>query len=75
MRWSRSRIRPPCARGGTGFIIGVGRGGAALGPIVAGFLFARGAGLSTVAMLMALGSLLAAVALLALRYREQNTAA
>ena len=29
--------------GGTGFIIGVGRGGAALGPIIAGFLFARGA--------------------------------
>lgn len=61
--------------GGTGFIIGVGRGGAALGPIVAGFLFARGAGLSTVAMVMALGSLLAALALLALRYREQHTAA
>ena len=61
--------------GGTGFVIGVGRGGAALGPIVAGFLFARGAGLSTVAMLMALGSLLAAVTLLALRYREQHTAA
>ena len=61
--------------GGTGFVIGVGRGGAALGPIVAGFLFARGAGLSTVAMLMALGSLLGAVALLALRYREQHTAA
>ena len=58
--------------GGTGFIIGVGRGGAALGPIIAGFLFARGAGLSTVAIVMALGSLLAAVALLSLRYREQH---
>jgi benzoate transport len=53
--------------GGTGFVIGVGRGGSALGPIVAGFLFAAGAGLSTVALLMALGSLLAAVALLGLR--------
>jgi len=61
--------------GGTGFIIGVGRGGAALGPIVAGFLFARGAGLATVAVVMALGSVLAAVALTALRYREQHTAA
>jgi benzoate transport len=61
--------------GGTGFIIGVGRGGAALGPIIAGFLFARGAGLSIVAIVMALGSLLAAVALLAFRYREQHTAA
>jgi hypothetical protein len=61
--------------GGTGFVIGVGRGGAALGPIVAGFLFARGAGLPTVAVLMALGSLVAAAALLALRYREQHIAA
>jgi len=61
--------------GGTGFIIGVGRGGAALGPIVAGFLFSRGAGLPTVAMVMACGSLLAAAALLALRYQEQHNAA
>jgi benzoate transport len=61
--------------GGTGFIIGVGRGGAALGPIIAGFLFARGSGLPIVAVVMALGSLLAAAALLALRYREQHIAA
>jgi benzoate transport len=61
--------------GGTGFIIGVGRGGAALGPIIAGFLFARGSGLPTVATVMALGSLLAAGAIVALRYREQHTAA
>ena len=40
--------------GGTGFIIGVGRGGAALGPIIAGVLFARGSGLPTVATVMAL---------------------
>ena len=61
--------------GGTGFIIGVGRGGAALGPIVAGFLFARGAGLPTVAA--GDGARLAPRrrALLALRYREQHTAA
>jgi len=61
--------------GGTGFIIGVGRGGAALGPIIAGFLFTRGAGLATVAVVMALGSLLAALALGALRYREQSVSA
>jgi benzoate transport len=61
--------------GGTGFIIGVGRGGAALGPIVAGFLFTHGGGLPSVATVMALGSLLAAAAILALRYREQHTAA
>ena len=61
--------------GGTGFIIGVGRGGAALSPILAGFLFKRGIGLPTVAIVMALGSLIAAAALLTLRYREQHTAA
>jgi benzoate transport len=61
--------------GGTGFIIGVGRGGAALSPIVAGFLFTRGVGLPGVALVMACGSLVAAAALLALRYQEQHTAA
>ena len=51
---------------GTGFVIGVGRGGAALGPIVAGFLFETGFGLSGVALVMASGSLVALVALLLL---------
>lgn len=58
--------------GGTGFVIGVGRGGAALGPIVAGFLFSRGVGLATVSVLMALGSVVAAISLVVLRYREQG---
>lgn len=53
--------------GGTGFVIGLGRGGAALGPIVAGLMFAFSYGLDTVAMSMALGSLIALVALLFLR--------
>jgi benzoate transport len=53
--------------GGTGFVIGVGRGGAALGPIVAGFLFSLDFGLPTVAVAMAAGSLIAAGALLFLR--------
>ena len=53
--------------GGTGFAIGVGRGGAALGPVIAGFLFEGGYGLPTVAFAMALGSLLGAVAIFALR--------
>ncbi|MCG8441405.1 MAG: MFS transporter [Caulobacterales bacterium] len=48
---------------GTGFVIGVGRGGAALGPVVAGLLFAQGYGLPTVSLAMAAGSALAAVAL------------
>lgn len=53
--------------GGTGFVIGIGRGGAALGPIVAGLMFASGAGLAVVALVMALGSLVGAAALMFLR--------
>jgi hypothetical protein len=49
--------------GGTGFAIGVGPGGSAVGPIFAGFLFAGGAGLPIVAMVMAGGSVIAAVLL------------
>jgi len=45
---------------GTGFAVGVGRGGSVLAPILAGFLFTAGLGLPTVAIIMALGSLLAA---------------
>jgi|SRR5882757_4345858 len=48
---------------GTGVSIGLGRGGAALGPIAAGFLFNGGYALPTVATYIALGSLLAAVVL------------
>ena len=51
--------------GGTGFVIGVGRAGAVMGPIIAGFLFEGGYGLETVAFVMALGSLVG-LALLAL---------
>jgi benzoate transport len=49
--------------GGTGFVIGVGRGGAALGPILAGLLFASGMSLFSVAALVSLGSLVGAVAI------------
>ncbi|MFM5930965.1 MAG: MFS transporter [Novosphingobium sp.] len=55
--------------GGTGFVIGVGRGGAALSPVLAGFLFQAGLGLAPVAMVMAGGSLLGALALLMLPRR------
>jgi benzoate transport len=55
---------------GTGFVIGIGRGGAALSPIVAGAMFSAGLGLPTVALAMGIGSLVAGVALLALRYEE-----
>jgi benzoate transport len=47
---------------GTGFVIGMGRGGAVLGPIFAGFLFESGFSLATVAAIMACGSLFALIA-------------
>lgn len=50
--------------GGTGFVIGVGRGGAALGPVVGGLLFQAGFTLSAVAAITACGSLIAAMALI-----------
>nr|WP_314466864.1 MFS transporter [uncultured Novosphingobium sp.] len=68
-----ARVFPTQVRaGGTGFVIGIGRGGAALGPIVAGFLFNAGFGLSIVAVLMGTGSLVAAGALLLLRERDDQ---
>lgn len=59
--------------GGTGFVIGFGRGGSMFGPVLAGFLFAAGMGLPVVALLMSLGSLLGA--LLIAGVRPQSTAA
>jgi MFS family permease len=56
--------------GGTGLVIGVGRAGAALGPIVAGLLFSSGWALGPVAMTLACGTLIAAVVLSQVRYRE-----
>jgi MFS family permease len=44
---------------GTGFALTIGRGGAALSPILAGHLFDAQLGLLTVSMIMAIGSLLA----------------
>jgi MFS transporter, AAHS family, vanillate permease len=60
-----------CARGfptrarasGTGFCLGVGRGGSVIAPIMAGFLLRGGEGISMVSAIMASGSLLAAVAI------------
>jgi MFS family permease len=52
---------------GTGFAIGVGRGGSILAPIAAGFMFEGGVGVPIVATILGCGSLLAAIALLFLR--------
>jgi len=57
---------------GTGFGIGTGRAGAAVGPALAGILFASGTPLASVMMLMATGSLLAAIAIYFLRLAEQE---
>jgi benzoate transport len=57
---------------GTGFTVGVGRGGSVLAPIVAGFLFNGGYSLPTVAMTMASGSLMAAFVLLMLKLGERT---
>jgi len=51
---------------GTGFVIGIGRGGSALGPVVAGALFAGGGSLLFVSLVMGFGGLLAATMILLL---------
>jgi benzoate transport len=52
---------------GTGFAIGVGRGGSVLAPAVAGFLFEAGWTVPGISILMALGSSVAAVVLIFLK--------
>jgi benzoate transport len=62
---------------GTGFAVGVGRAGAMLAPIVAGYLFRAGYSLEFVATAMGSGSLVAALALWLLpldKSRGLNTA-
>jgi predicted MFS family arabinose efflux permease len=51
---------------GTGFVIGIGRGGSAMGPVVAGALFAGGYSLMTVSLVMGAGGLVAATMLVLL---------
>ncbi len=59
--------------GGVGVVIGTGRGGAALGPIVSGFLFAAGWTVPSVAVAMGMGSLVAALAILVLvRHQDED---
>lgn len=51
---------------GIGFVIGIGRGGSAIGPVVAGALFASGSSLLTVSLVMGCGGLVAAAMLVLL---------
>jgi MFS family permease len=57
---------------GTGFAIGLGRGGSVLAPITAGFLFKWGYPLPTVALLMAFGALIAAGILALLKLKPDQ---
>jgi benzoate transport len=57
---------------GSGFVIGMGRAGAVISPILVGFLFQAGAGLPTVAMVMGLGSLLAGLVLALFKTRKED---
>jgi len=60
--------------GGTGFVIGTGRGGAAIAPVIAGGLFGAGFSLAQVSLCMALGSVIALAALLRLRISARKPA-
>jgi benzoate transport len=68
-----ARAFPTHARAsGTGFGIGVGRGGSVVAPIIAGFLFDAGVGVPGVAAVMAFGSLIAAGVLLLLKLEPDH---
>jgi MFS family permease len=54
---------------GTGFAIGVGRGGSALAPVLAGYLFEAGYSVANVAATMSVAALLAAIALSLLKLK------
>lgn len=60
---------------GTGFAIGVGRGGSVLGPTIAGFLFQAGYGLPIVATIMGSSACLAAIVLAFLKLQPAERAA
>jgi len=55
---------------GTGFVIGIGRGGSAVGPVIAGALFASGSGLLLVSLTAGTGALVAALMLFLLPWAQ-----
>jgi benzoate transport len=59
---------------GTGVVIGAGRGGAALAPILAGYLFHKGLSLQAVSIIMGAGSLIGAVTLLFVKFESTSEA-
>jgi benzoate transport len=58
---------------GTGFAIGIGRGGSVLAPIFAGYLFEDGYSLPAVATTMSVAALLAAITLSFLKLKPDHT--
>ncbi|MCG8314729.1 MAG: MFS transporter [Pseudomonadales bacterium] len=59
---------------GSGLVLGLGRGGAVLGPMIPGFLFAAGLALQSVALVMAAGSFVAGILVIFIR-QQKSTAA
>ena len=55
---------------GAGVVLGIGRGGAVLGPMIPGFMFAAGLPFKTVAIIMASGSFLASLAVMLLHKKH-----
>ena len=55
---------------GSGLVLGIGRGGAVLGPMIPGFLFAAGIALESVALIMAAGSFLAGITILFIKRQK-----
>lgn len=58
---------------GTGFMLAVGRGGAVLSPILVGYLLQNNIPLSSVGLIMSIGSLLGTVALLFLKLESGDS--
>ncbi len=55
---------------GTGFTVGVGRGGAILSPIIVGFMFQAGLPLQSVTMIISIGAFVAAGVLVFLKFKK-----
>jgi benzoate transport len=65
----------PVRATGTGFAIGIGRGGAVLAPVLAGYLFQIGFGLMFVSIVMGSAALLAAVMVFLLKEHSRGPSA
>ncbi len=57
---------------GTGFVLGIGRGGAYLSPVIVGYMFDHGLSLPAVTMLISIGALVGAGVLMFLKLEKLN---